>query len=907
MPERNAGQGRGLAAGSPARRAVLPALILALLLCGGLLVVAPPGLRAQAAQSDYPPEVFTGLTPVDFEAVADQMDALGRFFSAFAERDTNGFARERWRQLGVNYRGTATRLRDLLAQGDLIIDDLPPGRSSGLLDDGSIVIDSHLGGLWSRDTLLAATPSEAATLRRDFLLPVLMEALARRYASQDWQWLADHQRAVGELGELGREPLARPLLARFFQAKDAYLWLALQRIADGDPAVRQDLARRQAATFETIRGLRTDMAATFGAASADRLQQDWAAYVSRVDGFAATRGWVLLDPALKRTQVGAAAREEADAVDRAAAEMVAAAPRSAVAAAAAGLELAKQPAAAAEAPAKLPSVSLAAIVDAAGRPSLDQLAARLPLESLALRPEALAAPTDSAAFQTFAARVKEALAAPDPRQVIARQEAALSAAQAEVAALQARVGELDRGLAQRSAQAADLEVALAAERARLAAAEQRAAEQAATAASLSAEVEELEALRSRVQELDDALAARAEQAETLESSLAAERGRLAAAERRAAEQSAAAESLSGEVAELSSLRQRLEELDAALAARNEEAEALATALAAERQRLAESEQRRAEALAAAEAAPVAAAAAAPADPELEAAAAPPAAPGTDRPAAAPAAAQAEDLVSVLSRIEQRQLYMMGAIAVILLLALLLWLRSRRRLAVVTEPPLLLTASAALSEPKPPADEARAARPVIDVEAAAEAAPAGEAESAPPAGGEPAPAAAPRLKSEGERQRVYGMTPETREAQAAVKAGSARIEAARAASLGSESDAAGHPIVRALRKGNLPLFELLFSELTGLRSPQLQRIVYGGRGEDLAIVCRAVEIDKLLFGSIYLLTDTFRGGDADENSERTAEILRLYDRMSPAIAKKVLAKWQRNWGEEILRPEESSLV
>ena len=133
------------------------------------------------------------------------------------------------------------------------------------------------------------------------------------------------------------------------------------------------------------------------------------------------------------------------------------------------------------------------------------------------------------------------------------------------------------------------------------------------------------------------------------------------------------------------------------------------------------------------------------------------------------------------------------------------------------------------------------------------------------------------------------------------------DAARAAGRGSETDAASHPIVRALRRGNLPLFELLFSEMTGLHAPQLQRIVYGGRGEDLAIVCRAVNADKLLFGSIFMLTDSFRGGDADRDPERAAEILRMYDRMPRATAEKVLAKWQHNWGEAAARPEEPSLA
>ena len=121
----------------------------------------------------------------------------------------------------------------------------------------------------------------------------------------------------------------------------------------------------------------------------------------------------------------------------------------------------------------------------------------------------------------------------------------------------------------------------------------------------------------------------------------------------------------------------------------------------------------------------------------------------------------------------------------------------------------------------------------------------------------------------------------------------------AAPLGQEAEAAAHPIVAALRKGNLPLFELLFSELTELRAPLLQRIVYGGRGEDLVIVCRAVGVGKLLFGSIFLLTDHLRGGSAEEEPERLADVLSMYDRMPPEVARKVLAKWQRNWsGDDI---------
>src|SRR5690606_6559301 len=128
----------------------------------------------------------------------------------------------------------------------------------------------------------------------------------------------------------------------------------------------------------------------------------------------------------------------------------------------------------------------------------------------------------------------------------------------------------------------------------------------------------------------------------------------------------------------------------------------------------------------------------------------------------------------------------------------------------------------------------------------------------------------------------------------VREASRRAMATQAAAPRSEADAAASPIVQALRSGNLPLFELLFGELTGLRAPQLQRIVYGGRGADLAIVCRAVGVEKLLFGSIFLLTDHLRGGTPEEEPERLAELLSFYERLEPETAGKMLAKWQHDW-------------
>lgn len=625
------------------RRAVARGAALAAAL---LLTAAPAGARET-------------LTPRDLEAALVELESLGGFFGAFAARETNALARERWQRLSRSYPGTAEILRGLLADRVLRLEDLPAGRVSGLLDRGEILLDVDLDGRWGD----ALVPGDAAARRRDLLLPALVEALARRQAPQDWPWLADHLRAVGGFAALAQDPVARPLLARFFLAKDGYLWLALQRVGEGDPAVRRALAGRQAATMTAVRGLAAELAATFGPDPGARLERDWERYVASVDGFAVTRGWLLLDPALRQTRLGTAIQRDADAVREGAAEMVAAAPRSALAAARAA------PAQAA-APATAPDLG-SLVEQAAEEPPVQALVP--PGESASPRhPDEAARPA-----------VREAVGVAAAEQPLAPAVAAPQVVVAPPAVIQPRV---------------------------------------------------------------------------------------------------------------------------------------------------------------------------------------------------PLPAQAEP----------RPLYRLAAVAValavIVLLALLLWRRRRAQPAAALPLPLLLSAPAASDVALPIADVAAVAPPVV--------APVPPPEAA---------AAMPRaVVGAGGPVRVNGVTPPTPAARAAMKAGEAQqaaagaLRAPAAEDAVSEAETAAHPIVQALRKGNLPLFELLFGELTDLRAPQLQRIAYGGRGEDLAIVCRAVGVDKLLFGAIFLLTDHLRGGQPEEEPERAAEILRIYDRMPPATARKVLAKWQSDW-------------
>lgn len=999
------------------------------LLLGILFVLLVPWMAAgqEAVEPDGKPLGVLG--PENLRGAIDRFDRLASFYGGVSGRDQSDFARRRWSQLQASYRDIGRRLGDKLAQGQLRIVDLPEG-SLRVSSDGVIELDERLDGRWLPSLVrFYRTRGESETDQSELLMPTLVQALSQVTAPKAWPWFDDHVLRAGILGPVGEDEAARAELARYFFLKDRYLTLSMRRVAEGDPFLRHDWARRQMRAFTEVRGLRQGFAARFGAGPAELLRRDWADYVALVDGFAVTRGWLMLDPALRGTQ--GRQRSGPGAVEQAAGAIVAGRETSILRRRAGqrapGLSTGGSPAP------RLGGVGLAGQVPGPSLESLvreirtaetravleDRFAAKLQLQGLALRPEPGAGPSETAEFRAFAARLKEAIRQPDPKLEIAKRDAALDAAEKQLAALQVRVRELEPVEQEVSAlqerveeldaaqqavatlqarvrelDAAEQEVLVLQERVRaldaaeqevaalqqrvaeLAEAEQEVVELQAQVQALDAAEREVAALRLRVDELGEAeeevalLQQRVQELNVAEQEVAALQQRvqeLAVAEEQvaalqervqalnAAEQEVAAlraqvQALTTAEQEVAALQERVQELDAAelevLALRDRirelnaaEQEVAALQLRVQQLDAAEEKvgalQERVQELDSAEqevaalrqrieelnAAEQQVSALQQRVGDLGAAQTQVSAlqEQVDRLGQALSAREAETAVlqeqlaearsdpatgigPAVSRIEERQLYMMAAIGLMLLLTLALWLWRRERTVVVYEqaaapaqimpPPLLLKSPAARGRVR--RQEARPLPEVIEVAPLAD-------EEAAQGTPDPGAASAGKEAANGHAPGQNGRAAEP-DGQESWEKTAAAIQAA---ALGSEENAAAHPIVRALRKGNLPLFELLFSEMTDLRSPQLQRIVYGGGGEDLAIVCRAVGVDKLLFGAIYLLTDHLRGGDAETDPERLGAIIKMYDRTAPETASKVLSKWQRNWGAEVTA--DSSLV
>jgi len=82
-----------------------------------------------------------------------------------------------------------------------------------------------------------------------------------------------------------------------------------------------------------------------------------------------------------------------------------------------------------------------------------------------------------------------------------------------------------------------------------------------------------------------------------------------------------------------------------------------------------------------------------------------------------------------------------------------------------------------------------------------------------------------------------------------------------------------------------------SQRTGLRTNLIRRFVFEPGGEGLAIACRAVDISKADFASIFLLSRSARPGDKVVDPNEVSRVLNFFDRIKTDTALKVVKRWQ----------------
>lgn len=99
------------------------------------------------------------------------------------------------------------------------------------------------------------------------------------------------------------------------------------------------------------------------------------------------------------------------------------------------------------------------------------------------------------------------------------------------------------------------------------------------------------------------------------------------------------------------------------------------------------------------------------------------------------------------------------------------------------------------------------------------------------------------------------------------------------------------LVQALRRGEAELFVAMFAEYSGLRPVLVRRFILEPGGEGLAIACKALDIEKPDFVSVFLLSRAARPGDKSVDPAELAGTVSLFDRINSETAQKVLSRWR----------------
>lgn len=109
--------------------------------------------------------------------------------------------------------------------------------------------------------------------------------------------------------------------------------------------------------------------------------------------------------------------------------------------------------------------------------------------------------------------------------------------------------------------------------------------------------------------------------------------------------------------------------------------------------------------------------------------------------------------------------------------------------------------------------------------------------------------------------------------------------------------------QVLRLGHFRLFNILMSRLTKLDLTVIDNVLLGEGGRELAVLCRALGIDKPGFVSIFLLSRGARQDDHVVHPRELSQALQAFDHLTTNLAHDLLQSWCKNPAFLTRQPEE----
>jgi uncharacterized protein (DUF2336 family) len=103
------------------------------------------------------------------------------------------------------------------------------------------------------------------------------------------------------------------------------------------------------------------------------------------------------------------------------------------------------------------------------------------------------------------------------------------------------------------------------------------------------------------------------------------------------------------------------------------------------------------------------------------------------------------------------------------------------------------------------------------------------------------------------------------------------------------------MIQTLRRGEIPMFEAMFAQASGLRLALINRLLYEIGGNGIAVIARGLRLTREEFATIYLLTRRARPGPAATGGGAVdlGRALGFYDKVGTEAAMKVLERWRRD--------------
>lgn len=98
------------------------------------------------------------------------------------------------------------------------------------------------------------------------------------------------------------------------------------------------------------------------------------------------------------------------------------------------------------------------------------------------------------------------------------------------------------------------------------------------------------------------------------------------------------------------------------------------------------------------------------------------------------------------------------------------------------------------------------------------------------------------------------------------------------------------LIETLRQREVSMFEALFARLVGLKKTMVRRFIFESGGEYLAIACKAANIYKADFTTIFLLSRSARPGEKLVDPNELSRAVAFYDRIAIETARKVVQRW-----------------